>query len=96
VLLGNFNKNVYTRRLARRLAQDDLNLIEICRRHTGIPIPPTFRTGSALINGISATSGIKCVNVFILPHLGGDGDYGCFIVDLLSELVIGSTFPNIV
>jgi hypothetical protein len=96
VLLGNFNKNVYTGRLAWRLAQDDPNLTEICRRHTGIPIPPTFRTGSAPINGIFATSGIECVHVFILPYLSGVGDHRCFIFDLSSELVIGSTFSNIV
>jgi hypothetical protein len=96
VLLGNFNKKMYTGCLARRLGQDDLNLTEICRRHTGIPIPPIFWTGSAPIDGIFATSGIECVNVFILPHLGGVGDHRCFIIDLSSESVIGSTFPNIV
>jgi hypothetical protein len=96
VLLGDFNKNVYSGRLARRLAQDDLNLTEICRQQTGIPIPPTFQTGSIPINGIFATPSIKCVNVFILPHLGGVGDHQCFIIDLSSETVIGSTFPNIV
>jgi hypothetical protein len=31
VLLGDFNENVHSGRLARRLAQDDLNLTEICR-----------------------------------------------------------------
>ena len=56
VILGNFNKNVYTHRLAWRLTQDDLNLTDICRCHTRIPIPPTFRTGSAPIDGIFATS----------------------------------------
>jgi hypothetical protein len=96
VLLGNFNENVFTGQLAHRLAQDDLNFTEICRRHTGTPIPPTFWTCSAPIIGIFATSGIKCVNVFILPHLGGVGDHCCFIIDLSSESVIGSSFPNIV
>ncbi len=61
VLLGNFNKNVCTGRLTRHLAQDYLNLTEIWRRHIGIPIPPTFRTSSAPIDGIFATSGIECV-----------------------------------
>jgi len=42
------------------------------------------------------TPGIKCVNIFILPHLIGVGDHRCFIIDLSSKLVIGSTFPNIV
>jgi hypothetical protein len=95
-LLGDFNENVYTGRLARRLAQDNLNYTEICRCHTGIPIPPTFWTGSAPIDGIFATSGIECVNVLILPHLGGVGDHRCFIISLSSESVIGSLFPNLV
>ncbi len=96
VLLGDFNKNIYSGRLARQLAQDDLNFTDICRQHTGDPIPPTFWRGSIRIDGIFATSDIECVNVFILPHLGGVGDHQCFIIDLSSELVIGSTFPNIV
>ncbi len=75
VLLGDFNRNVYSGRLAHHLAQDDLNLTEICRQHTGIPIPTTFQTGSVPIDGIFATPSIKCVNVLILPHLGGVGDH---------------------
>ena len=71
-------------------------MIEVCRHHTGVPIPPTFQRGSVPINGIFATQGIKCVNVFILPHLGGVGDHRCFILDLSSESVIGTSFPNIV
>ncbi len=50
VLLGNFNKNVYLGRLSCCLSQDDLKLSEICHKHTGVMIPPTFCTGSAPIN----------------------------------------------
>jgi hypothetical protein len=96
VLLGDFNENVYSSCLARRLAKDDLNFTEICRLQTDIPIPPTFQTDSIPIDGIFATPVIKCVNVFILPHLGGVGDHRCVIIDLSSETVIGSTFPNII
>ena len=42
ILLGNFNKNVYMGRIAKRLAVHDLNFVEVCRKHTGVPIPPTF------------------------------------------------------
>jgi hypothetical protein len=96
VLLGDFNENIYSGHLARQLTQDDLNLTEICRQHTGILIPPTFRRGSVPIDGIFATLGIKCVNIFILPHLGRVGDHRCFIIDLSSESDTGSTFPNII
>jgi hypothetical protein len=95
-LLGNFNENVYMGRLAARLLADNLNFVELCRKHTGIPIPPTHRRGSAPIDGIFATPGITCVNAFILPQYGGVGNHRCFIIDLTSELLIGTSFPNIV
>jgi hypothetical protein len=94
--MRDYNENVYTGHLARRLSQVDINLTELCRRHTGIPIPATFRTGSSPIDGIFATPGIECVNAFILPHLAGVGDHRCFIVNLSSSSVIGSSFPNII
>ncbi len=96
ILLGNLNKNVYTGRIARRLAKDDLNFTEVCQRHTSRPIPPTFRTGSVPIDGIFATVGIECINIFILPHYGGVGDHRCFILNLSSESLIETLFPNIV
>ncbi len=96
VLLGDFNENVYTVRLATRLAADDLNFVELCRKHTGIPIPLTFWSGSAPIDGVFLTPGITCVNAFILPQYGGVGNHRCFIIDLTSESVIGTSFPNIV
>jgi hypothetical protein len=96
ILLSNFNKNVYTGRIARRLGEDDLNFTEVCRRHTGRPIPPTFRTGSVPIDGIFATVGIECINTFTLPHYGGVGNHRCFILNLSSESLIGTLFPNIV
>jgi hypothetical protein len=52
VLLGNFNKNIYTGRLATRLAADDLNFIELCRKHTSILVAPFFWSGSAPIDGV--------------------------------------------
>jgi hypothetical protein len=96
VLMGDFNENVYTGHLARRLSQVNMNLTELCRHHTGIPIPATFCTGSSPIDGIFAIPGIECVNTFILPHLAGVGDHRCFIIDLSSSSIIGSSFPNIV
>lgn len=96
ILMGDFYEHVYKGRLARRLGGDDLNFKEMCSLHTGIPLPPTFRTGSIPIDGIFATAGIECVNVTLLPHLSGVGDHRCFIINFSSESVIGSDFPNIV
>jgi hypothetical protein len=96
ILLEDFNEHVYNGRLAQRIMSPDLNFREICQHHTGQFLPPTFRTGSIPINGIFATHGIECVNVTLLPHLGGVGDHRCFIIDFTSESVIGNDFPNIV
>ncbi len=94
VLMGDFNKNIYNGRLARRLSQEDLNLMELCRQHTGVLILPTFQNSSASINGIFVTPGINCVNAFIPPHLAGVGDQRCFIMDLILESMIGTSFPK--
>jgi hypothetical protein len=52
ILMGDFNENVYTGRLTRRLSQVDINLPELCQHHTSIPIPATFCTGSSPIDGV--------------------------------------------
>jgi hypothetical protein len=78
VLLGNFNENIYTGRLAAQLLVDDLNFVELCQKHTGIPIPPTHWRGSAPIDSIFATPRITCVNAFILPQYGGVGNHRLF------------------
>jgi hypothetical protein len=43
-----------------------------------------------------AAPGIECVNVMLLPHLGGVGDHRCVIIDFSSASMIGTLFPNIV
>ncbi len=96
ILMGDFNENAYTSHLAHCLSQVDINLTELCRRNTGIQIPATFYTGSSPIDGIFAPPGIECVNTFILPRLAGKENHRCFIVDLSSSSLIGSSFPNIV
>jgi hypothetical protein len=74
----------------------DLNFVKLCQKHTGKPIPPIHCSGSAPIDGIFATSGIDCINAFVLPHYGGVGDHRCFIMDTSSDSMIGTSFPNIV
>ncbi len=96
ILLGDFNEHIYSGCLAKKITADDLNFKEMCHHHTGLHLPPTFRTGSIPIDWIFATSGIQCVNVTLLPHLGGVGDNRCFIIDFSSKSVIGTDFPNIV
>jgi hypothetical protein len=96
ILLGDFNENVYTGRIAKRLVQADLNFSEQFLGCTGTHIPPTFRDGVMPIDAVYATAGIECVNAYILPHNGGIGDHRCFIINFSSSSVIGTRFQNIV
>jgi hypothetical protein len=92
ILLGDFNENVYTGRIAKCLVQADLNFSKQCLGCTGTHIPPTFRDGVMPIDAVYATAGIKCVNAYILPHNGGIGDYRCFIINFSLLSVIGMRF----
>ena len=96
VLLGDFNENVYSGCISKRLSQPDLMFSKKCLQCTGIHIPPTFRDGTIPIDAIFATAGIECVNVYILPHKGGMGNHRCFIVDFTLSFIIGTKFSNIV
>jgi hypothetical protein len=96
ILLGDFNENVYTGRIAKRKVQADLNFSKECLGCTGLHIPPTFRDGSMPINAVYATARIKCVNAYILPHKEGIGIHRCFIINFSSPSVIGTRFQNIV
>jgi hypothetical protein len=95
ILLGDFNENIYSGRIAKCLSLPDLMLTKQCLQCTGIHIPPTFRDGTVLIDAIFATSGIECINACILPHNGGAGNHRCFILNFTSSSVIGTKFPNI-
>ncbi len=92
ILLRDFNENVYTGWIAKRIVQADLNFSEQCLGCTGLHIPPTFRDGSMPINAVYATARIECVNAYILPHKGGIGDHRCFIINFSLLPVIRTKF----
>ena len=96
ILAGDFNEHVYNGRLAKRLADEDLGMTEMCLKTTGQPIPPTHLTGSRPIDAVFATSGVVCSNACILQKYGGVGDHRCFILDFTSASVLGDSFPNVV
>jgi len=96
ILVGDFNENVYSGRIARRLADDDLNLEEQCMKRTGTPLPPSHTSGTTPVCAVYATAGVEVVNVFVLEHHGGVGDHRLIVVDFSSVSVIGMDFPNIV
>jgi hypothetical protein len=75
ILLGDFNENIYTGRIAKRLALPDLMLSKQCLQCTGMHVPPTFRDGPVPIDAIFATAGIKSINKYILTHKSGVGDH---------------------
>jgi hypothetical protein len=96
ILLGDFNENVYSVQIAQHIALSNLMLSKQCLQCMGMHVPPTFRDGTVPIDAFFATSGIECINAYILPHKGGVGDRRCFILDFTSSSVIGMKFPTIV
>jgi hypothetical protein len=96
ILLGDFNENIYSGHIAKRLSLPDLLFTKQCLQCTGLHMPPTFLDGTVPIDAVFATSGIECVNAYILPHRGGIGNHQCFVLDFTSSSVIGSKFPNVV
>ncbi len=96
ILLGDFNENVYSGRIAKCLSLLNLMLTKQCLQCMGIHIPPTFRDSTVPTDAIFATSGIECIDAHILPPKGGVGDHRCFIFDFTSSSVIRTKFLNIV
>jgi hypothetical protein len=96
ILLGDLNENIYSGQIAKRLSLPDLLLPKEFLQCTGLHIPPTFQDGTVPIDAVFATSGIECVNVYILSHKGGVGNHRCFILDFTSSSVISTKFLNIV
>jgi hypothetical protein len=59
ILLGDFNENVYSGRIAKQLSLPDLLLTKQCLQCTGLHIPPTFQDSSVPVDTVFATSGIE-------------------------------------
>ena len=89
ILCGDFNENVYTGRLAKRLGQDDILMKEQCLLTNKVKLPATFVTGSRPIDAVFATRGVETINASILQKYGGVGDHRCFLLDFSSESVLG-------
>jgi len=95
ILLGDLNENVYTGRITKRLAQEDLGMTEQCLKVNGVRLPATHVSGSRPIDGVFATPGITSVNAMVLPLYGNLGDHRCLIIDFTSESVLGTVFPRV-
>jgi hypothetical protein len=93
VLLGDFNKNVYSGNLARSLSGDDLRMHELCQCITGLPLPHTHTRGSVPIDVVFCTAGINGVAVGLLPSRFGVGNHRVFMVNVTSASMLGDVFP---
>jgi hypothetical protein len=93
VLLGDFNKKVYSRGIATALASDQLGMHEQCQQVTGIPLPHTHNQGAIPIDGVYSTAGIDGVAVALLPSRIGVGDHRVFMVDITFLSMMGNVFP---
>jgi len=84
ILVGDFNENVYSGRIAKRLGEPDLNMEEQCLKCTRSPLPPSHISGTTPVCAVYATAGIEVVNVFVLEHHGGVGDHRLIVADFTS------------
>ena len=95
LLIRDLNKNVYMGQLATSLTDDGLRMSKICRRTTGISLPPTHHRGSVPINAIFAMAGLVCLAVALLPDGMGVSYHRVFVEDIESDSIIGNVFPHI-
>jgi hypothetical protein len=95
LLMGDFNKNVYTGNLAIALAGDKFQMSEMYPWTTGILLPPTHAHGSTPINAVYGTAGLFCSSVALLPGSVGVGNHQVFIVNISSKTILGNAFPRV-
>jgi hypothetical protein len=91
-----FGTNIYTSNFAIALAGDEFWMSEMCSRTTGILLPPAHARGSTPINAVYGIAGLFCSSVALLPGRVGVGDHRVFIVDILSETILGNAFPRVI
>ncbi len=75
LLMGDFNKNVYTGNLVIALAGDEFQMSEMCSWTTGILLPPTHTRGSTQIDAVYGTAGLFCSSMALFPWRVGVGDH---------------------
>jgi hypothetical protein len=96
LLLGDFNKDVYTGQMASALSSKFLWMKEVCLWTTGIPLPPTHNRGTVLINAVFGTAGLMVTSVALLLSRAGVGDHRVFLIDVSSDSIMGDVFPRVI
>ena len=96
-LLGDWNENVYTGRIAKRLAESNLNMKEQFLHTTQTQLKGTFIRGNTLnkvpLDACFATAGVICLDVMALPFKKGcGGDHRCTVLDFCTASILGLPF----
>jgi hypothetical protein len=66
-VMGDFNKDMYTMRVAHALSGDDLRFVEKCWMTTGVCLPSTHSRGQVPIDAVFGTACLQCTAVALLP-----------------------------
>jgi hypothetical protein len=96
LLLGDFNEDVYTGRMASALSSKFLRMKEVCHWMTGIPLPPTHNRGTVPINAVFGTAGLMVTSVSLLPSRAGVGNHRVFLIDVSSNSIMGDVFSRVI
>ena len=96
LLMGDFNKNVYTGALTTSLAHDDLCMHDVFYQTTGTSLPAMTIHGSTAIDAVYSTAGLAVSAIAIHPFRTGVGDHQIFMVDIESATVMGNSFPQVI
>jgi hypothetical protein len=96
LLMGNFNKNVYSGPIALALSEDKLLISKICQGTTGEMLPPTHACGRTPIDALFGSVGLVCTVASLLPVRVGVGNHQIFIADFTSESILSNAFLRVI
>jgi hypothetical protein len=86
------NEDIYKKSLGKTLTNmEGLAMKEVVGTYTGQKLGATYFRGSKPIDGIWATSDVTVTSACMMPVGFGIGDHRLFVVDLLTESLIGNT-----
>jgi hypothetical protein len=96
ILLGDFNKNVYTGGLATAPAGDQLRMSKRCNQITDTLLPSICISSRTPINAAFSTPSLLGSAAGLLPRRVGAGDHRAFIVGVESGSMLSDVFPWII
>jgi hypothetical protein len=67
-----------------------------CQQTTGAMLPATHSQGRNPIDAVFYTAGLVCTAVTLLPSRVGVGDHQVFVLDFVSETILGNEFPRLI